>query len=133
MLFRSGSRLPAADPRPDPSCTFAIGFYIVIIMYIFFEILHIDTLKNFQSAMIFEIIGFVLLAYFILGNIALKPIKTGYFVPLMMVVILYTIILDVVNIAMVAHISHAKFVLINLIVLFIYCLISIPMYIMGRR
>lgn len=113
--------------------TFAIGFYIVIIMYIFFEILHIDTLKNFQSAMLFEIIGFVLLAYFILGNIALKPIKTGYFVPLMTVVILYTIILDVVNIAMVAHISHAKFVLINLIVLFIYCLISIPMYIMGRR
>ena len=113
--------------------TFAIAFYSVIIMYIFFEILHIDTLKNFQSAMIFEIIGFVLLAYFILGNIALKPIKTGYFVPLMTVVILYTIILDVVNIAMVAHISHAKFVLINLIVLFIYCLISIPMYIMGRR
>jgi hypothetical protein len=59
---------------------FIIAFYVVIIMYVFFAVLHIDTLANFISAMIFEIIGFCLLTYFALGNILIKPIKTGYFV-----------------------------------------------------
>lgn len=110
-----------------------VCFYIAIIMYVFFAILHIDTLANFGSAMIFEIIGFVLLAYFILGNIFSKPIKTGYFVPLLMVTIIYTVILDIINLALIFSISHVFFVLSNLIILFVYCLISIPMYIMGRK
>lgn len=113
--------------------TFIIAFYVVIIMYVFFAVLHIDTLENFISAMIFEIIGFCLLTYFVLGNILTKPIKTGYFVPLILTTVVYTIALDVVNLACVATMSNVFFVLVNLILLFIYCLVSIPMYIMGRR
>lgn len=113
--------------------TFIIAFYVVIIMYVFFAVLHIDTLVNFISAMTFEIIGFCLLAYFVLGNILAKPIKTGYFVPLIIATIVYTIALDVVNLACVATMSNVFFVLVNLILLFIYCLVAIPMYIMGRR
>ena len=45
---------------------FATIFYFVIILYIFFAILHIDTLKNFETALAFELIGFFLLLYFIL-------------------------------------------------------------------
>lgn len=112
---------------------FAIFFYVAIILYVFFAILHIDTLVNFVAAMVFEIIGFGLLAFFILGNIILKPIKTGFYVPLLMMTIIYTIILDVVNIALITTLSHVFFMLVNFIILFIYCLISIPMYIMGRR
>ena len=113
--------------------TFIIGFYVAIIMYVFFAILHIDTLANYVSAMTFEIIGFCLLAYFVLGNILAKPIKTGYFVPLIMATIVYTIALDVVNLACVTTMSNVFFILVNLILLFIYCLVAIPMYIMGRR
>lgn len=113
--------------------SFVVCFYIAIIMYVFFPILHIDTLANFESAMVFEIIGFVLLVYFILGNIFSKPIKTGYFVPLVMVTIIYTVILDIINLALIISMPHLFFVLTNLIVLFVYCLISISMYIMGRR
>lgn len=113
--------------------TFIIAFYVVIIMYVFFAVLHIDTLANFISAMIFEIIGFCLLTYFALGNILTKPIKTGYFVPLILTTVVYTIALDVVNLACVVTMSNVFFVLVNLILLFIYCLVSIPMYIMGRR
>lgn len=113
--------------------TFIIAFYVAIIMYVFFAVLHIDALANFISAMTFEIIGFCLLTYFVLGNILAKPIKIGYFVPLILVTVVYTIALDVINLACVATMSNVFFVLVNLVLLFIYCLVSIPMYIMGRR
>lgn len=114
------------------SCFLGI-FYIAIILYIFFAILNINTLENFVSALIFEIIGFCALAFFIFYNIFSKPIKVGYIVPLIMVTIIYTVILDVINIACVASLGHAIFVLIHMVLLFVYCLVSIPMYLMGRR
>ena len=113
--------------------SFIICFYIAIVMYVFFAILHIDTLANFESAMVFEIIGFVLLTFFVLGNILSKPIKTGYFVPLIIVTVIYTVILDLINLSLITTMPHAFFVLTNFILLFIYCLISIPMYFMGKR
>ncbi|MBQ0028641.1 MAG: hypothetical protein KBS96_08590 [Lachnospiraceae bacterium] len=112
---------------------FIVCFYAVIIMYVLFAVLHVDTLANFIAALIFEIIGIILLGYFVLCNFALKPIKTGYFVPLIMVTVIYTVILDIINMACVATMAHSLFVLINLIVLFVYCVVSIPMYIMGNR
>jgi hypothetical protein len=113
--------------------TLLIAFYVAIIMYVFFAILHIDTLANFETGIAFEIIGFVLLAYFILGNIFSKPIKTGFFVPLILATVVYTVILDVINIACITTMPHSFFILFNFILLFVYCLVSIPMYIMGRR
>jgi hypothetical protein len=50
-----------------------------------------------------------------------------------MVTVIYTVLLDIVNIAFVARVGSAGFVLIHLILLFFYCLVSIPMYLMGRR
>lgn len=108
-------------------------FYISIIMYVFFAILKIDALANFKSAMVFEIIGFLILTYFIMGNLLSKRIKTGFLVPLIIITVVYTVILNVVNIACIIAMPHTIFLLINLVLLFIYCLISMPMYIMGRR
>lgn len=113
--------------------SFTICFYIAIIMYVFFAILRVDALANFETAMVFEIIGFVLLTYFVLGNIIFKPIKIGFFVPLMVVTVIYTIVLDVVNLALMVTMPHVLFLLTNFCLLFIYCLISTPMYIMGRK
>ena len=108
-------------------------FYICIVLYVFFAILKINTLANFESAMMFEIIGFLLLAYFVIDSLLLKSIKTGFLVPLIIVTIAYTIILDVINIALVAAIPQTIFIFLNLVLLFIYCLISMPMHIIGRR
>ena len=113
--------------------SFIICLYIAIIMYVFFAVLCIDTQANFETAMVFEIIGFILLTYFVLGNILSKPIKTGFFVPLITETVIYTVVLDVINLIFVISMPNVFFVLINLILLFIYCLTSIPMYIMGRR
>lgn len=108
-------------------------FYVVIMLYVFFAVLNINTLENFVSALIFEIIGFLALAYFIFCNMFSNPIKVGYFVPLVMTTVIYTIVLDVINIACITSVSSVFFILIHLVVLFVYCLVSIPMYLMGRR
>lgn len=108
-------------------------FYVAIVLYVFFAVLNIDTLENCVFALVFETIGFFALAYFIYCNMFLQPLKVGYFVPLVMVTVIYTIVLDVVNIAYVASISGVLFLLIHLVVLFVYSLVSIPMYLMGRR
>ena len=99
---------------------FMIGFYIAIILYIFFAILHIDTLENFEAAMAFEIIGFVFLILVIMGNIVSENMKTGFFVPLLMTTITYTVILDVINIACIITMPHVLFMLVNFIILFIF-------------
>lgn len=110
-----------------------LAFYIGIMMYTFFAVLHIEALANFESAMAFEIIGFLFLAYLIIGNLLSKRIKIGFFAPLIVATAAYTVILNVINIACVATMPHPFFVLFNFVLLFLYCLISMPIYIMGRR
>ena len=108
-------------------------FYVIILAYSFFVVLNIDAIANYEMSIIFEGIGIIALLYFICGNILMKPIKTGYFVPLLIVTILYTVILDFLNLFLINSMPHVRFVLVNMILLFIYCLVSIPMYVMGRK
>lgn len=108
-------------------------FYVTIILYVLFAVLKINTLENFVSALIFETIGFVALAYFIFCNMFTNPVKVGYFVPLTMVTVIYTIILDIVNITCVVTVDSAFFTLIHLVLLFVYGFVSVPMYLMGKR
>lgn len=112
---------------------FLLMFYIGIIMYIFFAVLHIDTLANFEFALVFEIIGFLLLGGLILTNIFSKNINVGAFAPLVMVTVIYTIILDMINIVCIMVIPYVFLILFNVMLLFIYCLVSIPIYILGKR
>lgn len=112
---------------------FLMIFYFGIIMYMFFAVLHINILANFECALIFEIIGFLLLIYFVLNNILVKGLKTGFFVPLIFITVIYTIILNVINIVCIAIMPRLFFLLTNFLLLFIYCLISFPIYIMGKR
>lgn len=110
-----------------------LAFYMAIIMYVFFAVLHIGIFLNFETALVFEIMGFLFLSYFILSNLLSKRIKTGFFVPLIGVNIVYTIILNIINMVCVITMPHAVFLLLNLVLLFIYCLVSIPMYVMGKK
>lgn len=89
--------------------------------------------KILEDKAAFGIIGFLALAYFIFCNMFSNPVKVGYFVPLVMTTVIYTIVLDVINIACITSVSSVFFTLIHLVVLFVYCLVSIPMYLMGRR
>ncbi len=130
-MWKEGVRMKKGPAGIFSACI--LIFYIGIIMYVFFAILHIETLANFESAMAFEIIGFLLLTYFVMGNLLSKSIKTGFFVPLVITTVVYTVILDIINIACITFMPHIFFVLLNFVLLFIYCLISMPMYIMGKK
>ena len=112
---------------------FLLLFYIGIILYVFLAILRINVDINFGSALTFEIIGFLFLCYFILNNILIQRIKTGFFVPLILTTTIYTLLLNITNIVCITMIPHTLFILLNLSLLFLYCLLSVPMYIMGRR
>ncbi len=112
--------------------SFMLVFYFGVVVFILFSVVHIDTLANFVYGMIFESLGFLLLVYFILGGF-IRHIKTGFFVPLILVTIVYAIILNVINITLIALLDDVLFVLLNIVLLFIYCLISIPMFIMGKK
>ncbi len=110
-----------------------LALYMGIVMYLLFAFLYREGSVNFASAAVFEIISFVPLVYLVISNILSKRIKTGYFVPLVMMAVIYTIVLDAVNIAYTANMAQPGFVLMHLILLFIYCLISMPIFVMGRR
>lgn len=108
-------------------------FYIAIIMVVFFPVLHINEADNFAAAMTFEVIGFLVMLLFVIGSILAANVKTGYFVPLLMVSGAYTVIRNLVTMIFMWILPPVAFVLINLILLFVYCVLSVPMYMMGRK
>nr|WP_297864609.1 hypothetical protein [uncultured Acetatifactor sp.] len=110
-----------------------LAFYVGIIMFIYFPVLHINEADNFKAAMTFEVIGLLALFLLIIGNIVLPHVKTGYFVPLIMVTAAYTIIRNIITMVFVGFMPSVVFILLNLILLFLYCLLSIPMYMMGKK
>lgn len=112
-------------------CFILIG-YVATIMYVFFAINHIDTLENYIPAMVFEIVGFVFLFGVILGMIA-KPLKIGYAAPLILLTIVYTVVLDVANIYFITQMEQVYFVIMNAIILLVYCGIFTPLFIMGMK
>ena len=112
---------------------FIICFYMLIILYILFRVLPIYSIFNLLTALVFELIGFAILLYLILSNILAKRIKTGYFIPLIMATVIYTIVLDYINISLIKTFPNVWFILVNLILVFVYSVIAIPMYIIGRQ
>lgn len=110
-----------------------LAFYIGILMFIYFPVLHIDEAENFKAAMTFEVIGLLILLLLVIGNIVLPHVKTGYFVPLIMVSAAYTLIRNIMTMAFVDFMPSVVFILLNLILLFLYCILSIPMYMMGKK
>lgn len=112
---------------------FLLLFYFGIMMYILFEIVHISLLPNFAVGIVFELIGFLLLLAAVFSKLLAKPLAAGYFIPLVIVAAAYTILLNVMNTIVIVLLPFSFFLLLHLILLFVYCLLSIPMFIMGKR
>ncbi len=106
-------------------------FYFVIVMYTLLAVVHVNGFLNLIGSMVFEGIGFVLLACLVLSNILFRNIKIGYYAPLIMITVFYILLLNVINLFCVKIMPNSLFILVNLIVLFAYCLLAIPMYIKG--
>lgn len=112
---------------------FLLVFYMLIILYLFFGVLHINLLENCFAGMLFQCIGFLILCVLVLGQIVAKPVKTGYFAPIVMITVVYTLILDVLNCWAILLMPTALFFFVHLLLLFAYCVVTVPMYLMGRK
>ncbi len=109
-------------------------FYTVIIEYISFAVMNIAAYKNFVASMVFQSIGIVLLFIVILGSVAKgKNVKIGFLVPIVICTVIYVAIVNCINFIGVAVMSGTIFVLLHLILLFVYSVIVMPMYIIGKQ
>ena len=113
--------------------TIILALYMIIVMYVFFVILHVQIGRNFGTGIFFELVGFAFLIWLVYGKIISNSMKTGYLISLVLVTLLYTVTLDVLNFWAIFLIPSVFFVLIHLILLFVYGLVSIPMFIMGKK
>ncbi len=111
---------------------FLLVFYMAVMLYIFFAVLHFHLLPNFATGMAFEILGFCFLAILLLGNTISKPIKNGYFIPLVITTAGYTILLNLLNV-LAAVFMPVVFFLLHFVLLFVFCLVFIPMYLLGKQ
>lgn len=112
---------------------FLLAFYLIIVLYIFFVMLDLDRGANFWIGLSFEGIGYFLLAFLLFGRIASGRMRIGFFAPLVIVSIIYTLLLNTVNFIGIALFSRAVLVLAHLFLLFIYCLIALPMAYIGGK
>ncbi|MCR5508025.1 MAG: hypothetical protein K6F34_04985 [Lachnospiraceae bacterium] len=108
-------------------------FYIAIVLYVLFAVLDIETAANLIASIVFEFAGILFIALYILTAVNSGGIQVGFLAPLIMVTVIYEIILDVLVFANAATMSPVYFVLCNVVLLFLYMVVSVPMYLMGRR
>ena len=108
------------------------AFYIGIILFILFAVVNASRFVNCGVAVAFEAIGFLLLGL-IIYRVIVNPIRVGYAVPLVIATVIYSLTLDVICLLFVSTMPFTLFISLNLILLFLYCLISIPMIVTGRK
>lgn len=107
-------------------------FYCVIIGYILFQVVNLDEHKNFVCGIIFEGIGILMLLITVMFGI-LKKVKIGFLLPVIVCTVIYTIILNSLNFFAYVAMTSNVFFLVHMVVLFIYLLIVVPMFVMGKQ
>ena len=111
---------------------FLLMFYMFIMMYVFFAIIHIDALDNFIMAMLFEAVGFCILMGSIWNAFFSKSMKLGFRVPMLITTVGYTVLLNLINCIGIAAVNSQYFILLHIALLFLYCLVTIPIYVVGK-
>ncbi len=114
--------------------SFLFVLYIIISMCIFLIFSKIDMIENFLTGIFFEVLSIYLCFVFILKNISNhQNKKIGYLVPIVIYTAFYMILMNVLNVWGSLSLNTISFVLSQTVLLFIYFLIVIPMYIMGKQ
>lgn len=90
-------------------------------------------LVNFPVGICFEVIGWCILFAVLTITSWAKSNKSAYQISLIFTTLIYTVVLDAVNLLLIDKTDNGGFVIPHLILLFVYCLVSIPMVIEGKR
>lgn len=110
-----------------------LSIYGFIIFYSLINICNINTTNVFSISIVFQCFGLLSIFFFLFINFSGNKIKTGFFVPLLGCTVIYNIILDVISFGITTETNVFSFVITNSILVFIYLLITAPMYIKGLK
>ncbi|MCD7741928.1 MAG: hypothetical protein LUI06_06985 [Ruminococcus sp.] len=109
-------------------------FFICIVLFLMIEVFHIADSNTGARAFIFEGISFVILLVIIgFGRGISSAVGSGMYPPICATTVLYAIISLVYNVAACDMKSTAVFTLLNLLLLFVYFCIVIPMAVAGSN
>ena len=108
-------------------------FYACIVYFALFKIVPIDVTNNIIIGGVFELIGICALGLLLIGNGSLFHIKIGYMVPLIICNVIYAVALHLINLLLTLAVAPIALFFVNIVCLFIFCLVSIPMLHMGQR
>lgn len=111
---------------------FILAFYALIIGVVCLA-MRLYELVNFPVGICFEVIGWCILFAVLTITSWAKSNKSAYQISLIFTTLIYTVVLDAVNLLLIDKTDNGGFVLLHLILLFVYCLVSIPMVIEGKR
>lgn len=115
-------------------CSFImVIMYFAIVIYSLFNVVNITSKDSWLWTIVFEIIGAMIFIFYIIGVMDSKVIKFGYKVSLGLSVIAYNVIVAIQNIFQIRYPNIAVFIMLQLITLFVFFIISMPMYIIGRK
>ncbi len=112
---------------------FLLMFYFVIVSYVYLFMMTWTLMPNYIAGMIYEVIGFLIASYVVLKSVGMPQMKLPYLISILCVTIFYVVICNCINVFGMGTMVTVKFVFLHLVLLFLYCLISIPMYIMGKK
>ena len=115
-------------------CSFIIVImYFAIVIYSLFNVVNITSKDSWLWTIVFEIIGAIIFIFYIIRVMDSKVIKFGYKVSLGLSVIAYNVIVVIQNIFQIRYPNIALFIMLQLITLFVFFIISMPMYIIGKK
>lgn len=115
-------------------CSFIIVImYFAIVIYSLFNVVNITSKDSWLWTIVFEIIGAIIFIFYIIRVMDSKVIKFGYKVSLGLSVIAYNVIVVIQNIFQIRYPNIAVFIMLQLITLFVFFIISMPMYIIGKK
>lgn len=116
------------------AAAFLFVFYTATIGYILFGMIRIYDSKNFYTGIFFQLVGTVLLFIAVmLKAIVRRGIDTPYHMAIVLCSVLYTVLLDCLNIFGSCSVPGAMFLLLHMLLLFVYLLIVVPMFITGKQ
>lgn len=107
-------------------------FLFIIMAFIWYDVLDLTAAGNFMIGMCFWIINCIILVMvFPVKMFLVKDFPMGYYATIVMVTIIYTLLIWMLMGLALLVVSKTIFVLINLIILFLYLMIVLPLTISG--
>lgn len=109
-------------------------FFMAVVLVLMIGVLEIPDADNAVGAFVFVILEFIILfGVFGLGSTFIESMGIQMYTVLCTTTSIYVILGTIINCAIADSVGGAAFVLINLALLFVYALVSVPLFVTGAN